>query len=76
MSERIGMADGRCFTIYPSSQLLNDYVMTQHGIKYEDNYSYRQLLQKMGPDILKSTQKISGCAKCGKPVARVPANIF
>ena len=46
MSQRLGMADGRCFTINSSAQLFNNYVMKQNGITFEDNYSYRQLLQK------------------------------
>ncbi len=48
----MGMADGRCFTINTSSQLLNDYVMQQNKIAYEDNYAYRQLLQQKGPELL------------------------
>lgn len=48
MSQRIGMADGRCFTIYPSSRLLNDYVMQENQIAYQDNYTYRQLLMQRG----------------------------
>ena len=38
MSQRLGMADGRCFTINSSAQLTNDYVMKQNGIAYQDNY--------------------------------------
>lgn len=53
MSQRLGMADGRCFTINNSSMLYNDFLMTQNGIKYEDNYSFRKLLQAKGPDMLK-----------------------
>ena len=50
MSQRLGMADGRCFTINNSSMLYNDYLMTQNGIKFEDNYSFRKLLQEKGPE--------------------------
>ena len=32
MSQRLGMADGRCFTINNSSMLYNDFLMTQNGI--------------------------------------------
>ena len=53
MSQRLGMADGRCFTINNSSMLYNDFLMTQNGIKYEDNYSFRKLLQEKGPEMLK-----------------------
>ena len=53
MSQRLGMADGRCFTINNSSMLYNDFLMTQNGIMYEDNYSFRKLLQEKGPDMIK-----------------------
>ena len=52
MSQRLGMADGRCFTVNSSAQLFNNYVMKQNSIPFEDNYSYRQLLQKQGPELL------------------------
>ena len=71
------MADGRCFTIHTSAQLYNDYVMQQNGIKYEDNYSFRKLLQSKGPALLtdlKSDQAQSpnGCAQCNAPLMSVP----
>ena len=31
MSQRLGMADGRCFTINSSAQLFNNYVMKQNN---------------------------------------------
>lgn len=46
------MADGRCFTVNNSSRLYNDFLMTQNGITYEDNYSFRKLLQAKGPEAL------------------------
>ena len=75
MSQRMGMADGRCFTINTSSQLLNDYVMQQNKIAYEDNYAYRQLLQKKGPELLANDTQVSGCNLCHKPLLQVP-NIY
>ena len=72
MSQRMGMADGRCFTINTSSQLLNDYVMKQNNIAYEDNYSYRKLLQQKGPELLASDTQVSGCNVCHKPLLQVP----
>jgi len=54
MSQRLGMADGRCFTINNSSMLYNDFIMTQNGIKYEDNYTFRKLLQEKGPEMFKA----------------------
>ena len=38
MSQRLGMADGRCFSINSSSQLVNNYIMQQANIRMEDNY--------------------------------------
>jgi hypothetical protein len=76
MSERIGMADGRCYTINTASKLFNDYVMTKNNIYYEDNYSYRKLLQKAGPEIFNTgAQGVSDCNKCMKPLLAVP-NIY
>lgn len=74
MSQRLGMADGRCFTVNSSAQLFNNYVMKQNGISFEDNYSYRQLLQKSGPElfdkIAKGTQPSNGpCVDCDKPLS-------
>jgi hypothetical protein len=79
MSTRFGMADGRCFTIYSASGLLNNYVMNKNGIEYSDNYSYRQLLQSRGPsilnDIIGSQQKIN-CTTCTTALVKVPNNIY
>jgi len=75
MSQRIGMADGRCYTINTASKLFNDYVMAKNSIFYEDNYSYRKLLQKAGPAIFNQKSHVSECAKCMKPLLAVP-NIY
>ena len=72
MSQRMGMADGRCFTINTSSQLLNDYIMKTNNISYEDNYAYRKLLQYKGPELLANDTKITGCNVCHKPLLQVP----
>jgi hypothetical protein len=75
MSQRLGMADGRCFTVSTSAQLLNNYVMKQNGISFEDNYSYRQLLQKQGPELMSKLQDEQGkadCNSCDKPLLKVP----
>ena len=63
MSQRLGMADGRCFTINNASQLYDNYVMSQNNIKFEDNYSFRKLLQEKGPAIFQSEQ-VTECGKC------------
>lgn len=52
MSQRLGMADGRCFTVHSSAQLTNNFLMQQNGISFEDNYSFRQALQKQGPEFM------------------------
>ena len=75
MSQRMGMADGRCFTINTASGLLNDYVMTQNNISYEDNYAFRRLLQQKGPELLANDTQITGCNVCNKPLLKVP-NIY
>jgi hypothetical protein len=78
MSQRLGMADGRCFTIHSSAQLVNNYIMKQNGIALEDNYRYRQLLQKSGPEILDKVNELQGneqCNQCNKPLLNV-ADIY
>jgi hypothetical protein len=75
MSQRLGMADGRCFTINSSAQLFNNYVMKQNGITFEDNYSYRKLLQTQGPSLLTKVQEEQGkgnCKTCDKPLLKIP----
>ena len=79
MSQRLGMADGRCFTISTSSQLLNDYVMNSNGVALADNYSYRKLLQQKGPQVVDDIQALQSsaggsphCQSCDKPLLKVP----
>lgn len=50
MSTRLGMGDGRCFTVFDSTRLYNDMIMKKQDIAYEDNLSYRRFLQEKGPD--------------------------
>lgn len=69
MSQRLGMADGRCFTVNSSSQLYNNYLMKKNGVSYEDNYSYRKLLQTKGPALFKKDEEPEErCASCNKPL--------
>ena len=83
MSTRLGMADGRCFTISTASSLFNDYVMDSNQIPLVDNYSYRQLLQRQGPDaidsLVSSAQPFGNnmrgyplCTECVNPLLKVP----
>lgn len=75
MSQRLGMADGRCFTVQSSTQLLNNHIMKSNGISLEDNYSFRQLLQKQGPSIMQQVQAQQGgkCDACHKPLLKTPS---
>ena len=52
MSQRLGMADSRCMTSFDSDRILNDSIMTQNRIVFEDNYTYRKFLQDKGPEAL------------------------
>jgi len=83
MSTRLGMADGRCFTISTADSLFNNYVMEQNKIPFVDNYTYRQFLQKQGPDAIErvvgSIQPVGGgmrgsplCTECNIPIVKVP----
>ena len=69
MSQRLGMADGRCFTIHTAMNIVNDNVMRDNRIPLEDNYAYRQLLQQQGPSVV---NQIENKQKNGP----VPANSF
>lgn len=46
MSERFGMADGRCFTNYVSSRILNDSIMVKEKIPIADNFKYRKYISE------------------------------
>ena len=84
MSQRLGMADGRCFTINASNGLVNDYIMSQQGIRYEDNYAYRKYLQQTGPEALnqitsmqtnRNVNHVNQCQSCDKPLLKI-SNIY
>ena len=45
MSTRLGMADGRYFTVTTSSRIFNEELAYKNGIDVRDNYTYRQFLQ-------------------------------
>ena len=85
MSQRLGMADGRCFSINTANSLLNDHIMKTNGIDYQDNYSYRKLLQSKGPAILNEIEdkqkvgalprpnnQVNQCQSCNVPLLAVP----
>ena len=81
MSQRMGQADGRCFSIATSAKLLNNYIMQKNNIAYSDNYSYRKLLQTQGPNALKvvqdqqKTRSQNRITVCDKPLLNV-SNIY
>ena len=49
MSQRIGMADGRCLTNNESNRIFIDNLQKKAGIPQEDNYGFRKMLQHDGP---------------------------
>jgi hypothetical protein len=49
--------------------------MKQNNISFEDNYSYRQLLQKQGPQLLSQVHDQQGktnCNDCNVPLLKMP----
>lgn len=52
MSQRIGMADGRCLTFNDSNRILTESMMKNLGLNPSDNNKFRQILQEKGPDMI------------------------
>ncbi len=63
MSQRIGMADGRCLTMNLSNRLMIDNMTKNAGIPEQDNYGFRRMLQGKGPDSV----PLPSDSKCLKP---------
>ena len=61
MSQRIGMADGRCITSYDSNRIMSDLLMSKEGIAFQDNYKWRAFLQSSGPEALSLPLKNAAC---------------
>jgi len=61
MSQRYGMADGRCITEFSSSRILNDQIMAEKNIAFQDNYKYRATLQAEGPEGLSLPVRNAAC---------------
>jgi hypothetical protein len=61
MSQRYGMADGRCLTEFSSSRILNDQIMAGKNIAFQDNYKYRATLQAEGPQAYNLPVKNAAC---------------
>jgi hypothetical protein len=55
------MADGRCLTEFTSSRILNDQMMAEKQIAFQDNYKYRATLQAEGPEGLSLPVKNAAC---------------
>lgn len=71
MSQRIGMADGRCITSYDSGRITNDVIMAQNGIEFQNNYKYRMFLQSQGPEALGLPLQNAACRSgCGPKVLK------
>jgi hypothetical protein len=68
MSERIGMADGRCITSYDSNRIMNDVLMAKEGIAFQDNYKWRAWLQSKGPEALALPLKNAACRNGGPKI--------
>jgi hypothetical protein len=50
MSQRMGMADGRCITEFASNRIMTDALMAEKKIEVYDNYTFRQVAQEKGPE--------------------------
>jgi hypothetical protein len=61
------MADGRCITSVDSSRIMNDVIMAENKVAFQDNYSYRMLLQSKGPDAFSLPLRNAAC-RTGKVV--------
>ena len=74
MSQRLGPAGGRCFTVYTSNRIMNDRIMNLLDIPLQNNYAYRLALDQGGQpmlnDLMKpvaSSVRVDQCAKCRGP---------
>ena len=61
MSQRYGMADGRCLTEFSSNRIYNDTIMAENKIAFQDNYTYRSLLQAKGPEAFNLPLRNAAC---------------
>ena len=61
MSQRMGMADGRCITSFDSNRIMTDVLMQQANINVYDNYKFRQMAQAKGPDAFNLPLRNAAC---------------
>lgn len=66
MSQRMGMADGRCITSFDSNRVMTDILMQKAKINVYDNYTFRQVAQEKGPEAFKLPLRNSAC-RTGEP---------
>jgi hypothetical protein len=57
----MGMADGRCITSFDSSRIMNDFIMQQNGVQFQDNFKFRTMLQSKGPEAFSLPLKNAAC---------------
>ena len=57
------MGEGRCLTSYVSNRQTNDYIMMKNGIRFQDNFAYREFLQKAGVRALRLPTPDAACAR-------------
>ena len=64
MSSRYGMADGRCFTVADSSNILYNIVAKSAGTSPMDSSNIRKFLQsEQGTKVIQQLLNPSGCLK-------------
>ena len=61
MSQRIGMADGRCITSFDSNRIMTDAIMKSKSIDTYDNYKFRQVAQEKGPEAFNLPLQNAAC---------------
>jgi hypothetical protein len=61
MSQRMGMADGRCITSFDSNRVMTDTLMQSASINVYDNYKFRQMAQEKGPDAFSLPLRNAAC---------------
>ena len=64
MSQRMGMADGRCFTMNQSNQLLYEGLAGKVGVNPLDSGLLRTTLERADPDVVQGFVPDAGHA-CG-----------
>jgi hypothetical protein len=61
MSQRFGMADGRCFTNMVSNNLIQAKFAELGKVHVTDSTAFREFMQKNGDQVVKSMWDNSAC---------------